>query len=147
MRNTSATGIKEIQRSESLRLTPYKDIAGKWTIGWGHLIKDNEPELLRASGITENQASALLKQDLKTAESAVNRLVTVPLSEGQYDALVSFVYNVGEGNFSESSMLRELNAENYDAAAAQFPRWKYAGGEPSAGLLARRAREQNTFLS
>lgn len=144
----SNKGLRKIKSFEGLRLKPYKDIAGKDTIGWGHLIKlPTEAYLLRKEGITPDKAEKLLKEDIKTAESAVNTLVKAPLTGNQYDALVSFVYNVGEGAFATSTMLKYLNAEEYQKAANEFPRWRYAGGEESAGLLKRRAVEQQTFMT
>lgn len=144
----SNKGLDNLKLSEALRLKPYKDIAGKWTIGWGHLIKiPEENYLLEQKGISEEKATQLLRQDLATAENAVNKLVTVPLTGNQFDALVSFVYNVGTGAFERSSMLRILNQGDYNGAASQFARWTYAGGQQSAGLVARRAREQSEFIA
>lgn len=144
----SANGLRKIKEFEGLKLTPYKDTAGKLTIGWGHLIKlPAEAELLRKEGITPEKAEKLLNDDLREAESAVNRLVKAPITGNQYDALVSFVYNIGQGAFSESTMLKHLNNGDYQSAANEFPRWRYAGGEESAGLVKRRAVEQQLFLA
>lgn len=144
----SKAGVNKIIEHEGLRLKPYKDSAGLWTIGYGHLIKfPEEKYLLNPEGIIKKEAEKLLKHDLKPAEKAVNDFVKMPLTGNQYDALVSFVYNVGSGNFADSTMLRRLNVGDYDGAAAEFPKWKYAGGKENAGLLARRAKEQNLFLS
>lgn len=143
----SRRGLDQIKSHESLRLKPYQDIAGKWTIGWGHLIKPEESYLLDAAGITADQATTLLRADLAIAERAVNDLVTVPIAGNQYDALVSFVFNVGVTAFANSTLLRKLNAGDVDGAANEFPRWIYAGGKESAGLLARRAQEQSLFLA
>jgi len=143
---TSAGGVERIKQFEALRLSPYKDIAGKWTIGYGHLIKPSESYLLSGQ-ITPQKADALLRADLKGAENAVNKWVTVPLSKNQRDSLVSLVFNIGEGNFNSSTMLRLINQKKYNEAAAQFPRWIFAGGKQSVGLMARRASEQNVFLT
>lgn len=140
------SGLEHIKKFEALKLRPYKDIAGKWTIGWGHLIKANETHLLRPQGITSPQATELLKHDLQIAEKAINNLVVAPLTGNQYDALVSFVFNIGVGAFANSTMLRKLNDQDYEGASLEFPRWRWAGGKESAGLLARRAMEQSTFI-
>lgn len=139
----SQTGLDKIKRHEGLRLYPYKDEAGHWTIGYGHKLLPGE----WYDKINEQQAEDLLRQDLAIAESAVNDLVKVPLSQNQYDALVSFVYNVGVNAFRESTLLRKLNAGDYTGAAAEFPRWKYAGGKVSSILVRRRAREQDLFVA
>lgn len=89
---------------------------------------------------------ALLRADLGTAEAAVNRLVTVPLTQNQFDALVSLVFNIGEGNFSKSTLLRRLNAGEREAAAGQFGRWNKSKGVELAGLTKRRAAERELFL-
>ncbi len=143
---TSAGGVEKIKQFEALRLSPYKDIAGKWTIGYGHLIKPNESYLMGGK-ITPQKADSLLRDDLKSAENAVNKWVTVPLTKNQMDSLVSLVFNIGEGNFKGSTLLRLINQKKYQQAASQFPRWVFAGGKQSVGLMARRAVEQNTFLS
>ncbi len=144
----SNSGLDKLKRSEALRLKPYLDSAGKWTIGWGHLIKlPSENYLLDKDGISEAQATELLRQDLATAEDSVNRLVEVPLNGNQFDALVSFVYNVGSGAFRDSTLLKVLNAGDYSGAASQFARWRYAGGLINAGLEARRERERTEFIA
>lgn len=138
----SESGIDKIKRHEDLRLKPYKDVAGYWTIGYGHKLLPGE----WYDEISEAKAEELLRQDLQTAEDAVVRYVNVGMTQGQYDALVSFVYNVGVDAFRESTLLRKLNAGDYEGAAYEFPRWKYAGGEVVAGLVNRRNAEQDLFL-
>ncbi len=91
--------------------------------------------------ITQEQASALLLQDVASAVAAVNRLVTVPLTQNQFDALVDFTFNSGQGNLASSTLLRELNAGNTAGAAAQFLVWVYAGGVKLPGLVKRRQAE------
>lgn len=143
----SETGIDRLKRHEALRLEPYRDQAGHWTIGYGHKLKPGE----WWDRITEQHAEDLLRADLAEAEQAIADLVTVPLTQGQYDALASFVFNVGVSAFRNSTLLRKLNAGDYAGAAAEFPRWKYVtqGGEKvvSDGLLSRREREQQLFLT
>lgn len=142
----SYAGLNHLKTVEGYRATVYNDIAGYPTIGYGHKLTAAE-RLAGLSRVTEAEAARLLASDLATAEAGVNRLVSVPLTQGQFDALVSFAYNVGVGAFSRSTMLRRLNAGDYSGAAAQFGRWIMAGGKPSAGLQNRRAGELALFNS
>ena len=143
----SNKGLNTLKRFEALRLKPYKDAGGKFTVGWGHLIKRPEENyLLNKNGISVGKANQLLQGDVQIAEKAVKRLVKVPLSGNQLDALISFVYNIGVGAFSRSSMLKYLNAGQYREAANEFPAWRYVNKRENAGLLARRAKEQSLFL-
>lgn len=139
----SLAGLAHLKQWEGLKLTPYKDSAGLWTIGYGHLLKPGE----WWDSITEAKASELLADDVGTAEDAVNSLVKVPLSQPQFDALVSFVYNVGVGAFRRSTLLKRLNAGDYAGAAAQLPLWRKAGGQVIQGLVNRRAAEVALFVS
>jgi lysozyme len=140
----SERGLVLIKEFEGFSAAPYQCSAGRWTIGYGHLIKGDERFL---QPIDENTAEALLREDIAQSEQAVGRLVKVALSQGQFDALVSFVFNLGQGAFSQSTLLRLLNAENYREAAKQFLRWDFAGGRRIAGLSRRRAAEKELFLS
>jgi lysozyme len=99
-----------------------------------------------AAGITEAAATALLLEDAVYAEHAVTHLVTVPLTQGQYDALVSFTYNVGAGRLQSSTLLKDLNAGNYAAAADQFGVWVMGGGKKLSELVMRRAAEARMFV-
>jgi lysozyme len=131
------------EQVEGLRLTAYQDSVGVWTIGYGHTGSDVRPGLT----ITQEQASALLQQDVAGAVAAVNRLVTVTLTQNQFDALVDFTFNEGQGNLASSTLLRELNAGNTAGAAAQFLVWVYAGGVQLPGLVKRRQAEAALFQS
>lgn len=137
----SLAGLAHLKQFEGLRLQPYKDSAGLWTIGYGHLLKPGE----WWDSITEQFATQLLADDVGTAEDAVNSLVKVPMTQPQFDALVSFVYNVGVGAFRRSTLLRKLNAGDYAGAAGQFPLWRNAGGRLVQGLVNRRAAEVALF--
>jgi len=95
--------------------------------------------------ITKERAEELLREDVKRFEGYVDRLVKVPLTQGQYDALVSFVYNLGPGALERSTLLDQLNRGDYDSAAEQFGRWVFAGGKTLAGLVRRRAAERALF--
>lgn len=140
--NISANGVKLIQQFEGLRLKAYQDAVGVWTIGYGHTGPDVTPGLV----ISQAQADALLARDLNRFETGVTRLVSVPLNQNQFDALLSFSYNLGLGSLQNSTLLRLLNQRDYAGAAAQFPRWNKAGGKVLPGLTRRRAAEQALFL-
>ena len=132
-----------IRKFEGLRLKPYRCPAGVPTIGYGHTGPDVKPGLV----ITQQQADQLLVNDLAKFERGVNALVTVKIKQNQFDALVSFSYNLGLGSLQQSTLLRLLNAGNFQAAADQFLRWNRAGGHVVAGLSRRRAAERDMFLS
>ena len=136
----SAQGLELIQGFESLRLNAYQDSAGVWTIGWGHT-----GGVRPGDRITRAQADAYLQQDTGWAQQAVSDLVHVPLTQGQFDALTSFTFNVGRGALEDSTLLRKLNAGDYAGAQAQFGRWVHAGGEVLQGLVRRRAAEAELF--
>jgi lysozyme len=132
---TSEIGILMLKQREGWRDRAYKDVAGKWTIGYGHLILPAEMSKYVGATVTVNGASrgsyvmskeegdTLLRRDLSTAEQAVRNYVLVPITQEQFDALVNFVYNVGVGAFKGSTLLRLLNAGDYKGASAQFPLW------------------------
>lgn len=137
----SLAGVGLIKRFEGLRLRAYRCSAGRLTIGWGHT-GDVSPGAV----ITEHQAEAILSVDLESAERAVERCVDVPLTQGQFDALVSFVFNLGEGRLAGSTLLRKLNAGDVAGAADELLKWRYAAGAVSPGLVKRRAAERTLFL-
>lgn len=137
-------GINLIKQFEGFSSTIYLDAAGLPTIGYGHLIKNDEDF---SGGITEDDATKLMYSDLSRFESSVNRLVTVPLSQSQFNALVSFTYNVGVSAFENSTLLKVLNAGDYIGATEQLTRWDIAGGRKLSGLTTRRKLEQEVFLS
>ncbi len=143
----SNSGINKIKKHEALMLKPYKDDADKWTIGYGHLLKNGE----WWDNITEAFAEDLLRQDLAIAENAVNKYVLVPVSQNQYDALVSFVYNVGAGAFKNSTLLKKLNSGDIAGASSEFLHWNKITlngvKKVSPGLIARREREQRLFIA
>lgn len=138
----SHAGIDLIKRFEGCRLTAYQCPAKVWTIGYGHT-KTCKP----GQKINLIEAERLLRQDLIVFEAALNKLVTVPLSQNQYDALVSFVFNVGSTALARSTLLVLLNRHDYLGAAEQFLRWTKAGNVTLAGLVARRKAEYELFLS
>jgi len=143
---TSDKGIALLKEFEGCKLTAYQDSVGVWTIGYGWTQPvDGKP--IRA-GMTINQETAerLLKTGLVSYESDVSRLVKVSLTQGQFDALVSFTYNLGARSLSTSTLLRKLNAGDYAGAADEFLRWNKAGGKVLNGLTRRREAERALFL-
>ncbi|MEB2870302.1 lysozyme [Pseudomonas rhizosphaerae] len=141
---TSQKGIALIKSAEGLRLKAYPDPGTgglPWTIGYG-----STSGVTRNMVITEAQAEQMLAEDLVRFERIVERALCVPVNQGQFDALVSFTYNVGEGNFTKSTLLRKLNAGDTAGAAEQFSRWVHAGGKVLPGLVTRRAAERAIFL-
>lgn len=131
-----------IKTAEGLRLTAYLDTGGVWTIGYGHTGSDVREGLT----IPLSEAERLLTRDLRVAEGHVNDAVKVKLTQNQFDALVSFVYNVGGGAFRSSTLLKLLNAGDYDGAANQLPRWNKDNGKTVPGLTNRRREERELFL-
>lgn len=134
----SAAGLELLKQSEGFRSRTYLDVAGYPTIGFGHRLV--HPEYF-PDGISEEQGEAMLLNDVRGAEQAVGRLVKVALRQGQFDALVDFVFNLGEGQLAASTLLKDLNDGQYHAAAGQLLRWDHAGAEEVASLKARRAVE------
>jgi lysozyme len=134
----SAAGLDLLKKSEGFRNRVYMDVAGVPTIGYGHRLL--HPESF-PNGIDEAQAANLLASDVRDAEQAVERLVKVTLTQGQFDALVDFCFNLGAGRLASSTLLKDLNCGRYDDAAGQLLLWDHAGGEENAGLKARREAE------
>ena len=133
---------------EGFRSAPYADTNGVWTIGYGSIrINGVGPArvAMATPAITEPQARTWLAAELKTCAQAVLDTTTVPLTQGQQIAIVDFVYNLGIGNFTSSTLLRKLNAGDYAGAAAEFDKWDHAGGKELAGLLRRRQAETDLF--
>ncbi|KVC89117.1 muraminidase [Burkholderia ubonensis] len=141
---TGTQGIELIKHFEGLRLARYLDAVGKPTIGYGHLILPHE-HFTRP--LTPAEADALLRQDLRSAELSLRKLLRVPVTQQQFDALMSFVFNLGSGRLRSSTLLRYLNAGAPARAADQFLVWNKAGGRPLAGLTRRRQAERALFLS
>lgn len=138
---TSPSARAAIYGFEGCRKQAYQDSVGVWTIGVGHT-KGVKP----GQSCTDAQAQIWFTEDLEDAEAAVEHLVTVPLTQGQFDALVSFVFNLGPKRLTTSTLLRHLNAGNYSAAAAQFKLWCHAGEQILPGLVKRRAWETDSFF-
>lgn len=143
---TSNSGIALIKGFEGKRLVAYDDGVGVWTIGFGTIKYPNGVRVKRGDKCTEAQAEQYLRNDLITFENALNQLVKVPLNQNQFDALVSFTYNLGETNLRSSTLLKKLNAKDYKGAAAEFLKWNKAGGKVMNGLVKRRKAEMELFL-
>lgn len=158
---TSRTGAHLIADFEGFpnRGRPYNDPVGLATVGYGHLIARRRvndadrharwlPDQARPGVLTQAEAERLLLHDLTRFEDAVHRQVHVPLSQNEFDALVSLVYNIGEGNFANSTVLRRLNAGDRHGAAEAFLMWTKAGDPPRPldGLVRRRSTERALFL-
>ena len=137
----SQGGLNLIKELEGWSATSYPDAGGR-SIGYGHFIQEEENfeeplDLLLGE--------ALLQKDVERAESALSSSLRVPLSQNQFDALVSFVYNVGVGAFTHSTLLRMLNEGDFKGVAKQFPRWIYSKGKVLDSLINRRKKERELF--
>ena len=144
---TSEKGIALIKQFEGCKLTAYKDSVGVWTIGYGWTQPVDGKPIRAGMTIKQETAERLLKTGLVSYESDVSRLVKVGLTQGQFDALVSFTYNLGARSLSTSTLMRKLNAGDYAGAADEFLRWNKAGGKVLNGLTRRREAERALFLS
>jgi lysozyme len=135
----SQQGLKLTEASEGCRLKAYQDTGGVWTIGYGHTngVRPNQV-------ITQEVAEHLLQLDQQTAENCVNKFA-LPCTQGQFDALVDFVFNVGPSQFLSSHLYKYHKAGEYDKAAAEFPKWKYDNGKVIQGLVTRRLAERALY--
>jgi lysozyme len=131
-----------VRSSEGLRLKAYRDSGGVLTVGYGHCGPDVKPGMV----ITMNHAEELLQRDIGYAAEVVNEHA-LPCTQGQFDALVDFVFNLGAERLLRSTLLRKHVAENYTGAAHEFLRWVYGGGKVLPGLVKRRAAEAHLYLS
>lgn len=136
----SQAGEALTERFEGCRLTAYQDQVGAWTIGFGHTAGVH-------AGMTCSQAQAeqWLAEDVQSCVNFINAHVTVPLTQGEFDALVDFAFNLGCGALGGSTLLKLLNQGNYAATANEFEKWDHAGGKVVAGLLRRRQAEEAEF--
>ncbi|MDX7987234.1 lysozyme [Xenorhabdus sp. 12] len=141
----SENGIIKLKSYEGLRLKAYPDPATgaePWTIGYGHT-RGVKPGQV----ITAQQAETFLREDLAPVYSTIQRLVKVHLTQGQFDALCSFIFNLGVNNFAHSTLLKKLNVGDYQGAADEFLKWDRADGRELSDLRSRRESERQTFLS
>ena len=140
---TSEFGRKFIERFEGLYLHTYNDGVGVATIGYGHTTSAGGPKVKWGQTITKEQADKLLADDLVRVENDVNKLVKVPLTQNQFDALVSFHFNTG--GLGRSTLLKKLNAGDYNSVPAELSKWNRGGGKVMAGLTTRRTEEGKLF--
>ena len=139
---TSEKGLDLIKQFEGLRLKAYKCPAGVWTIGYGHTGKD----VVSGMTISETRANALLKQDVRAGEIYLNSL-GINFEQKQFDALSSWIFNLGVGNFSKSTLRKKIVAKADDKAITdEMVKWVNSGGKPLLGLKKRRVAEANMFL-
>ncbi|MGB0972713.1 MAG: lysozyme [Mycobacterium sp.] len=144
---TSPAGLNLIKKHEGLRLRAYLCPANVPTIGYGHTGTVTFDDVRARKSITEEGAGHLLRLDLRHAEDAVNTMVKVPLCQHEFDALVSFVFNIGAWAFGKSTLLRLLNKGFKYAVPGQLARWNRGGGRVLAGLVARRADEASLWAA
>lgn len=132
----NAAGLALVRAYEGLQLEAYRDSGGVWTIGYGHThgVKPGD-------AISAERAEHMLEADLMGAEATVMRLVRVPLTDNQFSALVSFVFNVGEAQCARSTLLRKLNGGGYGLVPACLKSWIFDNGRVQPGLVKRRAAE------
>jgi lysozyme len=138
--NTSTEGLALIKKFEGLELNAYKCAAGVWTIGYGHT-----KDVVEGDVWTEADADDALKHELIEFEGYINDLVECSLTQNQFDALVSWVYNLGPANLKASTLLKRLNANDYEDVPSQLKRWNKAGGKVLEGLIRRREAEALLF--
>ena len=146
----SDAGIELIKSFEGFRANAYPDPKSggdPWTVGYGTTKFTSGRPVKKGDYVTPAQAEMYLREDVKKFANSVDALVTVPLKQCQYDALVSFVYNLGATNFRNSTLLKKLNAKDYKGAADEFLRWVSPGSSVEAGLRRRRTAERSLFLS
>lgn len=142
MRKINQAGIDLIKRFEGLKLRAYTCSGGVLTVGYG-----STKGVKKGMVITMTEAEERLREDLADAEGAVERLVSVPLTDNEFGALVSLVFNIGAGAFETSTLRRLLNGGQRTDAALQFIRWNRAGGRILSGLTRRRIAEAALFRS
>lgn len=140
--NIGTSGLKLLKEFEGCKLTAYRDVAGVWTIGYGHTRTARE-----GMKITQAEANRLLAQDLDEFEGAVWEACTEVPNRNQFDAMVSLAFNIGVAGFRRSTVLRLHNAGNFTGAARAFSMWNKAGGQVRAGLTRRRAAEAALYLT
>lgn len=139
---TSNKGIELIKKHEGFRAKAYKCPADKWTIGYGHTFNVKSTDV-----ITKEQGEYFLRQDVEYAEKEVNKH-NLDINQNQFDALVSFVFNLGVGNFSRSTLLKRIKAHPNDITIRrEFARWVYAGGKILPGLVTRRKEEADLYFT
>lgn len=146
MRDVTEEGLDLIKRFEGFGPTIYICPAGYPTIGYGHVVLAHEQEQF-AAGITHAEATELLRKDVGIADRAVVRLISVPLTDGQFDALVSFTFNLGAGALQRSTLRRKANRGEHESIPAELMKWVWASGKRLPGLVRRRKAEALAYSS
>lgn len=146
MRHVTEAGLNLIKWFEGFSPTIYNCPAGYPTIGYGHVVLAHEQDQF-ATGITPAQAIELLRKDLGISERAVLRLISVPLTDGQFDALVSFTFNLGAGALQRSTLRRKVNRGEHEGVPAELMKWVWAAGKRMPGLVRRRRAEALVYSS
>ncbi len=146
MRKISNNGLRLIMRFEGFSSNIYKDVAGFPTIGYGHLVSPHEFSSFQQA-ITKNKAEELLSQDIRISEIAVSRLIKSSINQNQFDALVSFTFNLGEAALQRSTLRQKVNRSEHEQVPTEFLRWIYAGNRKVSGLIRRRQAEANLYIS
>ena len=144
MRHITDEGIELIKRFEGFSSSIYICPAGYPTIGYGHVVRDDEKQRF-AEDIDKDEGENLLRRDVRWAEGGVLRLIDIPLTDGQFDALVSFTFNLGTGALQRSTLRRKVNREEHEDVPARFKRWVWAGGRKLKGLERRRNAEAKAY--
>ncbi|MGR2920795.1 lysozyme [Acinetobacter sp. 1125_18A] len=145
-RDISENGFQIIREFESFQPKAYLDTGGIWTIGYGTIKYPKGVRVAKGDICTQAQAEMWLKNDCKWVDACLDKYVKVPVTQNQFDALASLVYNIGETAFVKSTLLSVLNQSSYKLAAEQFDRWVYDNGKKIQGLVNRRKKEKELFL-
>ena len=146
--NINQEGLDIIKYYEGWSNSPYKCPAGVPTIGYGSTWDIKGKKItMNHKEITEEQGEALLLRELRHVKHAINKLIKAELTENMYSSLASLTYNIGSGNLQHSTLRMKLNRGWYEAAANEFPKWRRAGGKILKGLVKRRAKERELFLT
>jgi lysozyme len=146
LRSTNQTARCLIGRAEGLRLEAYLDGTDVWTIGWGTTRINGKP-VKKGMTITKEQAAEYFNHDIAVFEKEIADVVKVALTDNQYSSLVCLIYNIGGAQFRTSTLLRKLNSGDYAGAANEFGRWIYDNGKILNGLVERREKERQLFLT
>ncbi len=138
----SSNALHLLKQWETCKLEAYQDVGGVWTIGWGSI-----QGVFPGTTISQQQADQRLAKDVQEKCAAVSTLVKVPLTQNQFDALLIFTYNLGEGTLSRSTLLKLVNKKDFSGAAAEFLKWNHVDGKEVAGLTRRRQAEKELFCN
>lgn len=147
---TSPTGIELIKRFEGFSAKPYLCPAGLLTIGYGHVVDEDIRVKLSSipdNSITRQQAEYILRNDLYKFERAIHNLIKVPLTQNQFDALISFTFNLGAGALQRSTLRQKVNRGEHNQVTAEFLKWVYSGRNKLKGLILRRKAESELYAA